>query len=155
MSVPRPVFPPPTLDALGRMFLLHFSLCLSPCSYAFGRVILHLSPFSLHLSPLASDYSGYTWPELSLACLQLKTLLGRGSQDALVHLSLCLSPPLDTLGRMVLHLPSTSLLLHLSHLSPCLSPCCFTCLPSCLPACLTSQNHGGLKASNIFQPNKA
>ena len=66
----------PTLDTLGRMFL-HLSLLASlraPCSDTLGQVVSctlvsHLSPCLLHLSPLASGYSGNTWPELSLACL--------------------------------------------------------------------------------------
>ena len=82
----------PTLDTLGRMFL-HLSPLASlraPCSDTLGQVVSctlvsRLSPCLLHLSPLASGYSGNTWPELSLACL----LITYSWPWPDLHLSLC------------------------------------------------------------------
>ena len=141
-----PLCLPAYLDTLG-----HMALHLSPC----------LSPFLLHLSPLASDYSGYTWPEL--ACLLLRYFwagaLGR------VHLFPLVSLLVSTLGYsrpddfytclpagLSACLPSCYTCLHLS---PCWSPFLFPLSPSWSPACLTSQVHAGLKALNIFSTEES
>ena len=99
-----------------------------------------LSPFLLSLPPLASDYVGYTWPELSPACLQLR----HSWPEALTRMHL--SPLVFLLVSMLGH----SLVTLVPTCPPDCLPCCFTCLP----ACLTSQSHGGLKAFNIFSQTK-
>ena len=91
---------------------LHLSLGLSPCLYALGRLILHLSPylspFLLHLSPLVWAYSGHAWPDDFVSHLSLwwSFCFCLSPCYTCLHLSPCLSP----------------LLLHWSpFLSPCLS----------------------------------
>ena len=105
----------PCLYALGRT-IFHLSPCLSPCLYALGRMIFHLSPclspFLFHLSPLVAAYSGYAWPE----CFYTWSRLASSP-----------APCLDTLGQMALHCP--------------------TCLPACLPSCYTC-----LHLSPCFSP---
>ena len=144
----------------GRMILDLSSTCLPSVPSALGRMDLHLSPTSsrrplwvLWAAGVSSAYSGCTWPDVFtlvsaslFACsmlrptwpndfsLDLDTLGQRLSAGCTcLHLSFCLSPCLDALGRMILHLSSTcppgglspfvSLLVTLVfHLSPCLSP---------------------------------
>ena len=109
-------------------FLLHLSPLVAhlprPTLDALGRMFLHLSPFLLHSSPLASDYSGYTWPELSLACLQLRhswpEALSRMHLSPLVSLLVSMLGHSRPLVSLVVFLLLPPFLLRLSPLVPLL-----------------------------------